>query len=53
VRIIRAAKELDLRTVAVFSDADKESLAVRLDGRADIPAWRQATRIPASSSLSR
>ena len=29
VRIIRAAKELDLRTVAVFSDADKESLAVR------------------------
>src|SRR5580704_2530781 len=30
VRIIRAAKELDLRTVAVFSDADKESLAVRL-----------------------
>jgi acetyl-CoA carboxylase, biotin carboxylase subunit len=28
VRIIRAAKELDLRTVAVFSDADKESLAV-------------------------
>jgi acetyl-CoA carboxylase, biotin carboxylase subunit len=30
VRIIRAAKELDLRTVAVFSDADKDSLAVRL-----------------------
>jgi acetyl-CoA carboxylase, biotin carboxylase subunit len=30
VRIIRAAKELDLATVAVFSDADKESLAVRL-----------------------
>ena len=29
VRIIRAAKELGLRTVAVFSDADKESLAVR------------------------
>jgi acetyl-CoA carboxylase, biotin carboxylase subunit len=29
VRIIRAAKELDLRTVAVFSEADKESLAVR------------------------
>ena len=29
VRIIRAAKELDLRTVAVFSDADKDSLAVR------------------------
>jgi acetyl-CoA carboxylase, biotin carboxylase subunit len=28
VRIIRAAKELDLRTVAVFSDADKDSLAV-------------------------
>jgi acetyl-CoA carboxylase, biotin carboxylase subunit len=29
VRIIRAAKELGMRTVAVFSDADKESLAVR------------------------
>jgi acetyl-CoA carboxylase, biotin carboxylase subunit len=29
VRIVRAAKELDLRTVAVFSDADKDSLAVR------------------------
>jgi acetyl-CoA carboxylase, biotin carboxylase subunit len=30
VRIIRAAKELGVRTVAVFSDADKDSLAVRL-----------------------
>lgn len=30
VRIIRTAKELDLRTVAVFSDADKDSLAVHL-----------------------
>jgi acetyl-CoA carboxylase, biotin carboxylase subunit len=29
VRIIRAAKELDLRTVAVFSEADHDSLAVR------------------------
>jgi acetyl-CoA carboxylase, biotin carboxylase subunit len=29
VRIIRAAKELGLRSVAVFSEADKESLAVR------------------------
>jgi acetyl-CoA carboxylase biotin carboxylase subunit len=29
VRIIRAAKELGLRTVAVFSEADKDSLAVR------------------------
>ena len=29
VRIIRAAKELGLRTVAVFSDADEDSLAVR------------------------
>ena len=29
VRVIRAAKELGLRTVAVFSDADKDSLAVR------------------------
>ncbi len=29
VRIIRAAKELGLRTVAVFSEADKDSLAVQ------------------------
>jgi acetyl-CoA carboxylase biotin carboxylase subunit len=30
VRIIRAARELGLATVAVYSDADRESLAVRL-----------------------
>lgn len=30
VRIIRAAKELGLRTVAVYSDADADSLAVRI-----------------------
>jgi len=30
VRIIRAAKELGLRTVAVYSDADRDSLAVRM-----------------------
>src|SRR4030088_240021 len=30
VRIIRAARELDLATVQVYSSADKESLAVRL-----------------------
>ena len=30
VRIIRAAKELGLQTVAVFSDADADSLAVRM-----------------------
>jgi acetyl-CoA carboxylase, biotin carboxylase subunit len=30
VRIIQAARELGLKTVAVFSDADKDSLAVRL-----------------------
>jgi acetyl-CoA carboxylase, biotin carboxylase subunit len=29
VRVIRAAKELGLRTVAVFSDADQDGLAVR------------------------
>jgi acetyl-CoA carboxylase biotin carboxylase subunit len=29
VRIIRAAKELGIRTVAVFSDADKDSMAAR------------------------
>ena len=32
VRIIRAAKELGLRTVAVFSEADRESLAEHRDG---------------------
>ena len=30
VRIVRAAKELGIRTVAVFSEADKDSLVVRL-----------------------
>ena len=30
IRVIRAAKELGMRTVAVFSDADKDSLAVQL-----------------------
>ena len=30
VRIVRAAKELGIRTVAVFSEADKDSLGVRL-----------------------
>jgi len=30
VRVIRACKELDIRTVAVYSDADRESLHVKL-----------------------
>ena len=30
VRIVRAAKELGIRTVAAFSEADKDSLGVRL-----------------------
>ena len=30
VRVIRAARELGIRTVAVFSDADKEALHVAL-----------------------
>ncbi|MNU49041.1 Biotin carboxylase [compost metagenome] len=34
VRIIRAAKELGLKTVAVYSDADAQSLAVRMADQA-------------------
>ncbi|WP_206996936.1 acetyl-CoA carboxylase biotin carboxylase subunit [Trinickia mobilis] len=34
VRVIRACKELGLETVQVYSDADRESLAVRLADRA-------------------
>ena len=34
VRIIRAAKELGLKTVAVYSDADAQSLAVRMADKA-------------------
>ena len=30
VRIIRACKEMDIETVAVYSEADKESLHVQL-----------------------
>lgn len=57
VRIIRAAKELGLRTVAVYSDADVDSLAVRMADSAvrigpahasksylSIPALLQAAR---------
>ena len=34
LRIIRACRELDIRTVVVYSDADKHSLPVRLADRA-------------------
>jgi acetyl-CoA carboxylase, biotin carboxylase subunit len=44
VRIIRAARELDLRTVAVFSDADKDSLAVQLADEGSISALRPPAR---------
>ena len=30
LRVIRAARELGMRTVAVYSDADRDALAVRL-----------------------
>jgi len=34
VRIIRAAKELGIKTVAVYSEADRGSLATKLDDEA-------------------
>ena len=44
VRVIRAARELGLRTVAVFSDADKDSLAVRFADEAVRIGPPQATK---------
>ncbi|WP_454707739.1 acetyl-CoA carboxylase biotin carboxylase subunit [Delftia acidovorans] len=44
VRIIRAAKELDLKTVAVYSDADAQSLAVRMADEAVRIGPAHATR---------
>lgn len=44
VRIIRAAKELGLKTVAVYSDADAQSLAVRMADEAVRIGPAHATR---------
>nr|WP_216295445.1 acetyl-CoA carboxylase biotin carboxylase subunit [Delftia acidovorans]MCA1071261.1 Biotin carboxylase [Delftia acidovorans] len=44
VRIIRAAKELGLKTVAIYSDADAQSLAVRMADEAVRIGPAHATR---------
>jgi acetyl-CoA carboxylase biotin carboxylase subunit len=64
VRIIRAAKELGLHTVAVYSDADADSLAVRLADSAvhigpahasksylSIPALLDAARVSGAGAV--
>ena len=44
VRIIRAARELDIATVAVFSEADRDSLAVRMADEAAAIGPAQAAK---------
>jgi acetyl-CoA carboxylase biotin carboxylase subunit len=57
VRIIRAAKELKLRTVAVYSEADKDSLAVRYADEAicigPVPAAKSYLNIDAIIAAAR
>src|SRR5258708_40346146 len=38
VRLIRALRELDIRSVAVFLDADRKALHVRMAGE-PLPSW--------------
>ncbi len=57
VRIIRAAKELGIKTVAVYSEADKESLHVTLADEAvcigGISSSESYLKIPKHNSSSR
>jgi acetyl-CoA carboxylase, biotin carboxylase subunit len=57
VRVIRAARELGLKTVAVFSEADQDSLAVRLADEAvpigPAPASRSYLNIEAIIAAAR
>jgi len=54
VRILRAARELDLATVAVYSDADRESLHVKLADEAVCigPPTSQASYLSIASIIS-
>ncbi|MDN5346888.1 MAG: acetyl-CoA carboxylase, biotin carboxylase subunit [Clostridia bacterium] len=57
VRVIRACRELDIETVAVYSEADREALHVRMADKAICigppPAARSYLNIPAIISAAR